>query len=136
MWEFLTWIVSKLTDEIGIKLTSILSVQQQILSNQEEIKRMIMGAKEQLAEFAVKVDNFTNACATSLAAIQAKIDVLNAKVAEGATPTEVGEALAEVNAHLDAVKTSLEAAAADGTVVVPPPPVEPPPVEPPPEEPL
>ena len=89
-----------------------------------------MDAKQQLAEFAVKVDDFGNACATALGAIQVKIDLLNAKVVEGATPQEVGEALAEVNAHLDTVKTGLEALAAGGTVVVPPQP-EPPPVEPP-----
>jgi hypothetical protein len=126
--------MEKVLFDVNSKLATILNNQQTILITQEELKRIIMGAREQLVEFAVKVDTFTNACAAALTAIQAKIDALNAKIDAGVSPEELQPALEEISAHLDTVKTSLEATAAGGTVVVPPPP---PPVDPPPvEEPL
>jgi len=130
MWDFLKWVLTGTVEQYATKLDLILANQHQILVKQGEMRELIMGAREQLVEFAVKVDTFTNACAAALTAIQTKIDALNAKIDAGVTPEELQPALEEISAHLDTVKTSLEATAAGGTVVVPPPPpVDPPPVE-------
>jgi hypothetical protein len=130
MWDFLKWVLTGTVEQYATKLDLILANQHQILVKQGEMRELIMGAREQLVEFAVKVDTFTNACAAALTAIQAKIDALNAKIDAGVSAEELQPALEEISAHLDTVKTSLEAAAAGGAVVVPPPPpVDPPPVE-------
>ena len=121
MWDFLTWIVGKLTDEIGIKLTSILSLQQQILSNQEELRVILMGAVEKLAEFATKVNDLTNQEAANLTAIVAAIEALKAKLVAAASEAEVDAALSPVLAQITAVADNLNAVAVNNQPTVPPP---------------
>jgi len=113
--------VGTLTDEIGIKLTSILSVQQQILSNQEELRVILMGAVEKLAEFATKVNDLTNQEAANLTAIVAAIEALKAKLVAAASEAEVDAALSPVLAQITAVADNLNAVAVNNQPTVPPP---------------
>jgi hypothetical protein len=103
----------------GIK--EILNRQGLIINNQREIKELIMGIKEDLAAFAVQVDEVTNTISTNVSIVSQKITDLQAQVASGGmTQEEVAAALDPVKAHLKTVSENLAAVAANGAPVVPP----------------
>jgi len=127
MWDFLKWVLTGTVEQYTAKLDLILANQHTILQKQAQLKELLMGAIERLNEFAVKVNDLTNAEAANLTAIIAAIEALKGKLVAAASEADVNAALDPVLGQIQAVADNLAATAANNQPVVPPPtpPVEP-----------
>jgi hypothetical protein len=130
VWDFLRWIVGKLTDEISVQLGTVLDNQQMILQQQVELRTILMGMKEDFAAFVQNVNQRTNELADALVDINDDIT----RLLDPQTPEATKAEADAITARLLSLAETAKAIAARDTPVVPPP-VEPPPVEPPPVEP-